>query len=163
MKFALCDTAIGWVALGIKDGKICRSALHQRRQDAQHAIAGWGADEPASDAEAALLVDLAARAARGEPVDLSGKLQIAVGTLFQRAVWRAVAEIPFGETASYGEVAMRVGRPGAARAVGYAVGHNPLPLFIPCHRVVASNGIGGYGGGRLDLKRKMLALEGVTI
>ncbi|MEX0785618.1 MAG: methylated-DNA--[protein]-cysteine S-methyltransferase [Dehalococcoidia bacterium] len=163
MKFALCDTGIGWVALGIEDGKICRAALRQTRQDAQHAIVGWGADEPASDAEAAPLVDLAVRAASGEPVELDGMLRITGGTAFQRDVWQAVAAIPFGETASYAEVAMRVGKPRAARAVGHAVGHNPIPLLIPCHRVVGSNGIGGYGGGRLALKRKMLRQEGVTL
>lgn len=163
MKYALCETEIGWVALGIEDGKIARVALPGRRQDAQNAIVGWGADEPASDAEAAPLVDLVVRAAGGEPVEPAGKLQITGGTRFQRAVWQAVMEIPFGETASYAEVAMRVRRPGAARAVGHAVGHNPIPLLIPCHRVVGANGIGGYGASGIPMKRKLLRREGVTL
>ena len=58
------------------------------------------------------------------------------------------AEVPYGETATYGEVAELAGRPGAARAVGTAMSRNPVPFFVPCHRVVAANGIGGYGGGR---------------
>lgn len=84
------------------------------------------------------------------------------GTDFQCAVWRSLAEIPYGETVSYGEVAAMVGRPRAFRAVGQANGANPIPIVLPCHRVVASGGgIGGYGGG-LALKRALLAIEGVT-
>jgi methylated-DNA-[protein]-cysteine S-methyltransferase len=83
------------------------------------------------------------------------------GTPFQCDVWRSLAEIPYGETISYAELAAMVGRPGAFRAVGQANGANPLPIVLPCHRVVASGGgIGGYGGG-LVLKRRLLALEGV--
>ena len=84
------------------------------------------------------------------------------GTAFQLAVWRALADIPYGETLTYGELARRVGRPAAFRAVGQANGANPLPIVYPCHRVVAVGGrLGGYGGG-LDAKRRLLALEGVT-
>lgn len=82
------------------------------------------------------------------------------GTPFQAAVWWALADIPYGWTISYAELASWVGRPGAFRAVGRANGANPLPVFLPCHRVVASGGgLGGYGGG-LDVKRRLLALEG---
>jgi len=81
------------------------------------------------------------------------------GTPFQRSVWFALAEIPYGETISYAELARWVGRPRAFRAVGQANGANPLPIVLPCHRVVASGGgIGGYGGG-LTLKRQLLDLE----
>lgn len=82
------------------------------------------------------------------------------GTPFQVSVWSALDEIPYGETVTYGELAAAVGRPGAFRAVGQANGANPLPIFHPCHRVVAAGGhLGGYGGG-LDVKRRLLALEG---
>lgn len=81
------------------------------------------------------------------------------GTPFQLAVWRELLRIPYGEVRSYGEVARAIGRPRAVRAVGAANGANPLPLLVPCHRVVASGGrLGGYGGG-LELKRRLLALE----
>ncbi len=81
------------------------------------------------------------------------------GTAFQRAVYREVARIPYGETRSYGEVARRMGRPRAVRAVGASNGANPIPLVVPCHRVVASGGrLGGYGGG-LALKQRLLAME----
>lgn len=83
------------------------------------------------------------------------------GTVFQVSVWRALADIPYGTTVTYGELARQVGRPLAVRAVGQANGANPLPIFLPCHRVVAAGGrLGGYGGG-LDVKRKLLGLEGV--
>ena len=81
------------------------------------------------------------------------------GTAFQRAVWDALCAIPYGETRSYLDVARAVGDPDAARAVGMANGSNPVPLVVPCHRVIQSGGkLGGYGGGR-DLKRRLLAME----
>jgi len=81
------------------------------------------------------------------------------GTAFQNTVWAALCEIPFGETISYGEVAARIGRPTASRAVGGANGANPLPIVVPCHRVIGSNkALTGFGGG-LDIKRYLLAHE----
>ena len=81
------------------------------------------------------------------------------GTVFQRSVWRQLQEIPYGETISYGELARRVGNPKASRAVGSANGANPLPIVIPCHRVIAGDGtLGGFGGG-LPTKQALLALE----
>ena len=80
---------------------------------------------------------------------------------FQKKVLRYVSRIPFGKVKSYGEVAAGVGNPRASRAVGTANARNNLPLIIPCHRVVASNGLGGYGGG-LWLKKKLLLHEGVS-
>ncbi len=85
------------------------------------------------------------------------------GTPFQLAVWNALTGIPYGETITYGELARRVGRPAASRAVGQANGANPLPIVYPCHRVVAAGGrLGGYGGGT-ETKRRLLALEGATL
>ena len=81
------------------------------------------------------------------------------GTPFQLAVWNRLCEIPYGETISYGELARRIGNPNASRAVGLANGSNPIPIVIPCHRVIGSNGkLTGYGGG-LPIKEKLLALE----
>lgn len=81
------------------------------------------------------------------------------GTAFQRQVWQALRQIPYGATASYGQVAERVGRPGAARAVGSANHRNPLPIVVPCHRVIGADGaLVGYGGG-LRFKRFLLDLE----
>ena len=81
------------------------------------------------------------------------------GTTFQRAVWRQLQEIPYGGTISYGELARRVGNPKASRAVGTANGANPIPIVIPCHRVIAADGkLGGFGGG-LPVKQALLELE----
>jgi len=81
------------------------------------------------------------------------------GTPFQLSVWNRLCEIPYGETISYGELARRVGNPNASRAVGLANGSNPIPIVIPCHRVIGSNGkLTGYGGG-LPIKEKLLGLE----
>jgi O-6-methylguanine DNA methyltransferase len=83
-------------------------------------------------------------------------------TDFQRDVWRALVAIPYGEVRSYAQVAESVGRPRASRAVGNANHVNRFPIVIPCHRVVAANGLGGYGGGD-DVKRYLLALEGTKL
>jgi len=81
------------------------------------------------------------------------------GTPFQLKVWRALRQIPYGTTVSYGELARRITRPSAARAVGAANGNNPLPIIIPCHRVIGSDGrLTGFGGG-LPTKAALLALE----
>lgn len=108
----------------------------------------------------------------GDPADLAA-LPIDIGDRpdWDRLVLGAVRGIRRGATASYGEIARRIGRPGAARAVGGAVGRNPVGLLVPCHRVIAGDGtLGGYGvatwGGReaaLELKRELLALEGVEL
>ena len=82
------------------------------------------------------------------------------GTPFQLAVWNALREIPYGDTISYAELARRIGKPAAVRAVGAANGANPIPVIIPCHRVIGSNGtLTGYGGG-IERKQWLLALEG---
>ncbi len=81
------------------------------------------------------------------------------GTPFQQRVWTALLDIPYGQTISYGELASRIGQPNASRAVGLANGSNPIPIVIPCHRVIGANGkLTGYGGG-LPIKQRLLALE----
>jgi methylated-DNA-[protein]-cysteine S-methyltransferase len=85
------------------------------------------------------------------------------GTAFQLAVWKELQKIPYGQTISYGELARRIGRPKAVRAVGAANGCNPLPIVVPCHRVIGSNGkLTGYGGG-IGIKKRLLALEGARV
>jgi O-6-methylguanine DNA methyltransferase len=83
------------------------------------------------------------------------------GTPFQVEVWKEMLRIPAGRTRSYGEVARNIGRPKAFRAVAQACGANPIPVVVPCHRVVASNGLGGYTGG-IDRKMFLLRREGIT-
>jgi len=91
------------------------------------------------------------------PFDLSS------GTEFQQSVWRAMTKIPLGQTSSYGELASVIGKPKAVRAVGGACGANPIPVLVPCHRVLAAHHrIGGFSGG-LDRKRELLKREGVRL
>ena len=90
-------------------------------------------------------------------------LDIVYGTLFQRAVWKEIAGIPYGTTTTYGEIARRVGQPQAARAVGAALGANLLPILIPCHRVIgARDRLVGYSAG-VEIKAALLRLEGVLL
>jgi len=97
---------------------------------------------------------------RRKAFDLEVELR---GTAFQRSVWQAVAAVSYGRTRSYAGIADDIGRPSAIRATGAANGANPLPIVIPCHRIIGSNGsLTGYGGG-LDLKQQLLTLEGATI
>lgn len=85
------------------------------------------------------------------------------GTAFQRDVWNALLALPYGETTTYGEIAQKIGRPAAVRAVGAANGANPIPIIIPCHRVIGRDGsLTGYGGG-ISIKQFLLRLEGVRV
>jgi len=112
-------------------------------------LRGW-----ARATEVALKLTLAGKTPNSlPPLDLSN------GTDFQQKVWSALREIPAGTARSYAEVARAVGRPGAVRAVGQACGANPIPVLVPCHRVIAAHGkLGGFSGG-LEWKRKLLARE----
>lgn len=90
--------------------------------------------------------------------DVSYSLQ---GTEFQKEVWQALSEIPYGQSVSYQDIAQKINRPQAMRAVGQAVHFNPIPIIVPCHRVIPKNGgVGGYAGG-VELKKFLLKLEGI--
>ena len=100
----------------------------------------------------------------GQRVRFRVAVDLSDGTPFQQAVWRAMARIPYGRVRTYAQLAADVCRPGAARAVGGAAGSNPLPLIIPCHRVVATGGLGGFSArGGVALKRRLLELEGAQL
>lgn len=160
-------TTLGTFHVAALDGAIVHSALPETGRDgflrdlARHFPAVHFQErqsEPVLEQAAAQLDEYA----RGKRHDFDVPLR-PNGTAFQRAVWQALAAIPYGEVRSYAEVARVVGKPGASRAVGQANHRNPVAPFIPCHRVVASGGgLGGYGGG-LPLKKRMLALEGVVL
>ena len=100
---------------------------------------------------------------QGKEIDFNVPLDIRSGTPFQRAVWDYLRKIPYGQTRSYGEIARSIGKPGAQRAVGQANGANPLPIIIPCHRVVAADHrLGGYSAG-VEIKRALLSIERVSV
>ena len=98
----------------------------------------------------------------GKTVDMRHPLDLEGATPFQRAVWRALRRIPHGQTRTYAQIARSIGRPKACRPVGTACGRNPLPLLIPCHRAVASDGMGGFSSGR-GWKKFLLDLEAAAV
>lgn len=99
----------------------------------------------------------------GRPAKILPPLDLSSGTEFQRAVWAAMRRIRCGETRSYGELAQAIGKPKAVRAVGGACGANPIPVLVPCHRVLAANRkLGGFSGG-LEWKRQLLEREGIKL
>lgn len=167
-----CETACGWVAMAATRHGVRAVALPSASEEEAIARAeeALGASlrelvgAPREPQSTALLVRLARDLAdyfAGKPVDFNGYPLDLGGSPFVSAVRAAVRAIPYGETRSYGEIAAAVGRPGAARAVGQVMAKNPVPVLIPCHRVVgATNQLHGFGGG-LPLKERMLRMEGV--
>ena len=125
-----------------------------------------GGDSTLPKGAAASMVRLAERELREYFAGRRKKFTVALdldGTDFQRAAWEAMRKIPYGKTISYGDQARAIGKPKAFRAVGSANGRNPIPIIVPCHRVLAGDGsLGGYSLG-LAMKRKLLALEGVSV
>ena len=116
--------------------------------------AGEGASSPVLEQAAAELAEYFAGKRRAFSVPLAPQ-----GTAFQRKVWATLEKVPYGETASYGQIAAKIGNPKASRAVGMANNRNPVPILIPCHRIVGADGaLVGYGGG-LEVKRALLDLE----
>lgn len=119
---------------------------------------GWQLDDARFSTEHRQLDEYFA----GERTEFDFPLRLE-GAAFERAVWNALAAIPYGATATYGEIAARIGKPGRARAVGAANGRNPVAIVVPCHRVIGTGGkLTGYGGG-LGRKRALLALEGAML
>jgi methylated-DNA-[protein]-cysteine S-methyltransferase len=157
--YAVFETAAGWVAVLGSPAGLRRATLPQRSE----AIASLLVDGTKGAASAPeLFKDLTDRFRSyfsGSKVEFPDKLDLAGATPFQQAVWRSVRLIPYGQTRSYKWVAGQVGSPGAARAVGQALAVNPLPVIVPCHRVLASDGgLGGFSGG-LDMKKYLLDSE----
>jgi methylated-DNA-[protein]-cysteine S-methyltransferase len=161
MRFRIIDTALGWLGIVLSPAGLRTVTLPRRDREAALAeVLALGAREEARDGEMGDLPERLRRYAHGEPAVFPDALDFSAATPFQRAVWLATREIPYGQTRSYGWLAARAGRPRAARAVGQAMAANPWPIIVPCHRVVASNGrLAGYGGG-LDVKERLLRMEG---
>jgi len=157
----VADTALGAAGVALSSHGIRYATLfHRTREAAVAELRACGASER-DDPRAGEIADMLRVYASGQGAALeSYPVDLPPCGEFQRAALLALREIPTGQTRSYGWLANRVGRPGAARAVGAAVGTNPIPLWLPCHRVVASDGaLHGFGGG-LAMKRALLELEG---
>lgn len=157
MRYALHETPIGPLLLAGRGPELERVCfIHGRR--APPDFSSWCRDGALFAAASAQLTAYFA----GELRRFELALRVE-GTPFQRAVWEALAGIEFGTTRAYGELAAMLGRPGASRAVGAANGANPLPVVLPCHRVIGADGrLTGFGGG-LPLKRWLLRHEGLQL
>jgi len=161
LTFHLCETEQGWVGLIISPhGLRATTLLRESREEALRDVMEQGATGPATDADLADLPERICALASGRYENLAVHVDWNGVAGFRRAVLEETMHIPAGETRSYGWLAAKVGHPGAARAVGRVMATNPLPLVVPCHRVVGSNGsLTGYGGG-LPLKAALLRAEG---
>ncbi|MBO2461353.1 methylated-DNA--[protein]-cysteine S-methyltransferase [Actinomadura violacea] len=153
------DSPVGPLTLVALDGALCGLYMvNQRHRPPQESFGTPG--DPTAEPFAVTTEQLTAYFA-GELTEFDLPLNLR-GTPFQGRVWAALQEIPYGETTTYGELAVELGKPSASRAVGLANGKNPVGVIVPCHRVVGSTGsLTGYGGG-LDRKRYLLDFERKT-
>ena len=160
LKYVTFNTDPGWVGILASPGGLLSTTLPQRSAREACRILGDGIKQATRSYQS--FDDLIERLKayfNGHQISFPGELDLSGATPFQREVWQATRLIPYGETRSYLWVARQIKRPGAARAVGQALGRNPLPVIVPCHRVVASNGqLGGFSGG-LEMKRRLLRRE----
>ncbi len=161
LKYATIETDLGWVGVALSTGGLRAVELPlSSRIEAIERMAELGADEPAPDAELGDIPAAVRALVSGRPASNGVRLDWAGITPFRRAVLEECARIPSGEVRSSGWLAEQVGHPRAARAVGRVMATNPWPLFVPCHRVVGSDGsLHGYGGG-LPMKDALLRAEG---
>jgi len=158
--YAVFKTAAGWAGILGSSAGLLRTTLPQPSEQEVYRLLGNGLGH--ANLSLRPLEGLIGRFQAyfsGQRVDFLDKLDLSGATPFQCEVWQAARLIPYGQTRTYAWLAAQVGNPGAARAVGQALGRNPLPIIIPCHRVLASNGgLGGFSGG-LEMKRLLLTLE----
>lgn len=159
--FALFDTCVGWMGIVGSTYGLRRVILPQKSKETVLArVISFGCD--GEEYDPVQFGDLPERFRRyweGEATAFTDKIDLSGATYFQQNVWRAVQAIPYGETRSYSWVAARVGCPKAVRAVGQALAKNPVPIVVPCHRVIASDGsLGGFSGGS-GMKKYLLHLE----
>ena len=160
MRYTLLETELGQIGLVGSEAGLRRIVLPRL---AKGTVLKWIMEgSPGAIADPTPFGDLPQRLKRyleGERVSFDDELDLADTSLFRCAVWEATRAIPYGETWSYGEVARRIGKPGASRAVGQALAKNPLPIMVPCHRVIGKDGdLTGFEGG-LELKKRLLEIE----
>jgi methylated-DNA-[protein]-cysteine S-methyltransferase len=164
MLHALISTACGWVGITYSDRGVWRLTLPVRSMKEAKGLLGIGSAAHLHNGDdTGSLRSQVADYFSGKRVGFDCKLDLSGSTPFQRQVWKTAMEIPYGQVRSYKWVAEKIGRPSACRAVGHALATNPLPLVIPCHRVIRNDGKpGGFGGrsGNVQTKLMMLSLEG---
>jgi len=165
-KKEIFKTPLGWAGVTVSDQGICRIVLpRKQKQDVQRELESSECGAWISELPLGVHNTLRKAAVNlreyfsGDRVLFDLPFDMRYYTQFQKAVWRATAGIPYGETRSYAWVAKKIGNRRAVRAVGQALGANPVPIIIPCHRVIGSSGkLCGFAGG-LTMKRKLLELE----
>jgi len=157
---AMYTFATTWGDFGISFYRGALSSLHLPGHD----LCKNPLDEATNSAHQSIAAQVRSYIA-GDTTTFDVELYTSAGTEFQQKVWAILLKIPYGHVLTYSQVAERMNHPGAARAVGSACGCNPIPLIIPCHRVVAAGGaIGGFSASAgLSFKRKLLAREGITL
>jgi methylated-DNA-[protein]-cysteine S-methyltransferase len=158
--YVIFETNAGWVgALASSKGCLAISFPEKTEKLAKQALGDSVSQASCSPQHFKELIREMQAFYRGENPVFSSEIDLSGATAFEQAVWQATKSIPHGQTRSYSWVASRIGKPQAARAVGQALGRNPLPILVPCHRVLAKNGgLGGFGGG-LEMKKYLLDLE----
>lgn len=160
LKYTVFTTDAGWVGILGGAGGLLTITFPRRSEPEAYRLLGDTIKQATISPR--LFADLMERLKayfRGQQVTFPDKIDLSGATPFQREVWQKTRLIAYGETRSYAWVANQVGKPKAARAVGQALGSNPLPIIVPCHRVVASDGnLGGFSGG-IEMKRSLLRLE----
>lgn len=158
--YYIFKTEHGWIGIAGSNEGICRTTFPEKSYT--HAFHALDLDENFQKRSSDRFTDLIISFEnyyRGLPVEFKIKLDLCGLTDFQKSVYQITKTIPYGETRSYGWIAERIGNPKASRAVGQALGRNPMPIVIPCHRVLTTRGgLGGFRGG-LALKKYLLKLE----
>ncbi len=164
--YKLIHTSLGWVGiLGDTNGRISRLVLPSENRFEAFRKITEGANKilVESEHDFALISEKIIAYFEGEVVDFECDLDLSVGNDFDRSVWNATSEIGYGDVRSYAWVAKKIGNPKAYRAVGRALAKNPVPLIIPCHRVIRTNGLlGGFRYG-VSMKAKLLELERAAV
>ena len=159
LKFSCFSTQWGWVAVVGSSAGLCRTILPAPDERSVIDAVTWGVPKRREESSFTEVRHDLMNYFKGERMEFSFPLDLKGCTGFQRDVWEATARIPYGQLRSYGWIAAEIGRPRAARAVGSALGANLLPIIIPCHRVIRSDGsLGGFSAG-LHLKERLIELE----
>jgi methylated-DNA-[protein]-cysteine S-methyltransferase len=164
LKYTVTNIGLGWVGVLASNSGLLKITLPQESaREVERLLGGRVGEAVRSDDFFADVTERLRGYLGGKRLAFNDELDLSAATAFQCEVWQLTRLIPYGETRSYGWVADKLGKSGAGQAVGQALARNPLPVIVPCHRVVAKDGgLGGYSGG-LAKKRYLLQLESAAI
>ena len=164
VEYSLFETDWGWMGLaGSPAGLVAVALPALTREEVATALKGDDSSRSQNEVRFRELARKLSNYLAGKRVVFNDCIDLTMATPFQRNVWTQTQCIPYGKSQSYSWIASHIGKPGASRAVGQALGHNPLPIVVPCHRVVAADGsLGGFSGG-LEIKKRLLKLEQIPV